>query len=122
MTPEAAAVVLDAVRSCASACRRCADACLGEEHVGSMVACIRTDLVCADVCELVERTFTRRSDLAEDVATAMLNLCVLVCQACATECELHDHDHCRECAEACRACEAACKQLLRALSDLPAGD
>lgn len=87
-----------------------------------MVQCIRTDQLCGDVCDLTARTFTRRSELAEDVAVALLNLCVLTCQACATECELHDHEHCRACAEACRVCEAACKQLLRALNDLPSDD
>lgn len=122
VSPEQAAAVADAARRCAIACRTCADACLGEHDVTAMVECIRTDVVCADVCDLVARTFTRSSDVAEDVAIALLNSCVLACQACATECELHDHDHCRTCAEACRACEAACKQLLRSLADLPADE
>ncbi|MHB8898378.1 MAG: four-helix bundle copper-binding protein [Thermoguttaceae bacterium] len=33
------------------------------------------------------------------------------CDACADECEKHDMEHCRKCAEACRRCAEECRQM-----------
>ncbi len=35
--------------------------------------------------------------------------CIDICNACGNECEKHDHDHCKKCAEACRKCVEACE-------------
>ena len=39
----------------------------------------------------------------------MLESCASVCDACADECERHDHDHCKLCAEMCRECARDCR-------------
>jgi hypothetical protein len=111
-----AAALVALVQACETSCRFCADACL-DDDVAEMAACIRLCRLCADTCSLTSGTLSRTSPLPGDVATALLNLCLLVCQACAEECELHDDEHCRDCATACRRCEHACREALTRIGD-----
>ena len=99
--------LLDALHACIAACDHCATACLEEENVKDMAACIKSDLDCADICALTARLIARGSAHGKH----LLKECIEVCEACAAECEKHaDHmDHCRECAEACRRCAEACR-------------
>lgn len=99
--------LLTILNECIAACEHCAAACLGEADVTAMADCIRTDIDCADVCNLVARLTARGSVHGKH----LLQECIEVCEACAAECEKHAHhmDHCRECAEACRRCAEACR-------------
>nr|AOE05637.1 hypothetical protein [uncultured bacterium] len=45
-------------------------------------------------------------------AKAMVEICHKVCVKCADECKGHDHQHCKDCAEACRKCADACEAYL----------
>ncbi|GHF47482.1 hypothetical protein FHX82_001441 [Amycolatopsis bartoniae] len=110
--PEAIAAAIQECLTCAQACTACADACLAESDPAAMRDCIRTDLDCADVCEVTVRILSRRGD-ALGVTRQLLAVCEQACRACAEECERHaeHHRHCAECAEACRSCEDACQQL-----------
>ncbi|MFL1380755.1 MULTISPECIES: four-helix bundle copper-binding protein [Nocardiopsis] len=110
-------VCIEACFECAQACTACADACLGEEAVAELVACVRTDLDCADLCETTGRVISRRTGHDADVARAVLEACALACESCADECERHAsmHEHCRVCAEACRRCARACRELAGSL-------
>lgn len=110
---------IDAIFTCAETCESCADACLGEPEVQSLVQCIRTDRDCADVCFTTGAMLIRQTSTDWRVVRAQLQACVTACAACAAECESHasHHEHCRICAEKCRNCEEACKKLL---SELPA--
>lgn len=92
---------------CLAACEHCADACLAESNVSSLVKCIRLDRDCADICGITLRFVSRGSEQAASI----VEICAEICRKCAEECEKHDHDHCRECAEACRECEEACRKL-----------
>lgn len=93
---------------CILACNHCFDACLNEEHVGHMSDCIRLDRDCADICSLLLQAITRNSANVAVLAKA----CQEICEACATECSKHDHDHCQACAKACTECAQACSQLI----------
>ncbi|WP_149274203.1 four-helix bundle copper-binding protein [Pareuzebyella sediminis] len=99
--------LIHALGNCINHCNYCADACLDDDNVKMMVKCIRTDRVCAEVC----------SSLAQILATdyddvqGLVDYCKKVCEACAVECEQHDHDHCQKCAEACRKCAEACESF-----------
>jgi hypothetical protein len=106
---------IDELLACAQACTTCADACLAEEHVEALVTCIRLNLGCADLCTAAARFFSRRFDRA--AADSLLEACIVACQTCAGECQVHaaHHDHCRVCAEACRRCADACAELRTAL-------
>lgn len=92
---------------CARMCMSCADACLAEEM--DMTQCIRTCLDCADVCETTGKLAVRRSGSNEQVLKDMLELCARICEACAAECESHDHEHCKLCAQMCRECAQDCR-------------
>ena len=103
---------------CAVACTICADACMAEDDVGDMVACIRLDIDCADICVTTGLLIARPS--ARDAETLRLQLqsCAAACRACGEECERHGRhgmEHCRVCAEACRACAEACEEMAAAL-------
>ena len=93
---------------CANMCLSCADACLAEPM--DMTQCIRACLDCADVCEAMTRLGLRRTGSNEIVLREMLELCSRVCDACAAECDSHDHEHCKLCAQICRECADDCRK------------
>ncbi|XAS68157.1 four-helix bundle copper-binding protein [Micrococcaceae bacterium Sec5.7] len=103
---------------CAQACTACADACLGEDMVADLTACIRTDLDCSDIRAATGNVLSRQTGGNAHTIRALLEACRPACAACAEDCERHAgmHEHCRICAEACRRCEAACTALLAALA------
>lgn len=105
---------IDACVTCSQTCTACADACLAEDMVKDLTDCIRTDLDCADLCDVTGRLLTRRTGHDTDLVFATLQACRTACRLCAQECEKHAsrHEHCRICAEACRRCEAACAALI----------
>lgn len=98
---------------CALFCTSCADACLAEEM--DMTQCIRICLDCADICTAAAKVATRRTGEGDDLTRIALRACIEACQLCAAECERHDHDHCRLCAEMCRECERDCREALATL-------
>ena len=98
--------LINKLSNCLAACEHCANACLSEENSGNMAECIRTDRDCADLCALAIKFVSRDSAHA----SALVELCAEVCNACAEECGKHDHDHCQKCAKACRECAEACRQ------------
>lgn len=105
-----------AAGECAAVCNACADSCLGEDMLGDLVACIRTDLDCAEICATTAAVLARSGGSGPAAAT-LLRACITACAACAEECQQHAamHEHCRICAEACRRCINACERLLVSL-------
>jgi hypothetical protein len=95
---------------CATICTSCADACSAESM--DMRQCIRTCSDCADICAATASVATRRTGQNVAVLRAMLETCILTCDACAEECDRHDHDHCRWCAKMCRECADDCRAAL----------
>jgi len=114
---QALAACIDACVACAQACTACADACLSEEMVAELAKCIRTNLDCADVCEVTGRVLSRHTGYDANVTRTVLQACAVACKACGDECAQHAgmHDHCKICADACRSCEQACNRLLTSL-------
>jgi hypothetical protein len=92
---------------CAKMCLSCADACLAEPM--DMTQCIRSCLDCADICEAATRLGLRRTGSNDIVLREMLELCARTCDACAVECDSHDHEHCKLCAQICRECADDCR-------------
>jgi len=43
---------------------------------------------------------------------AQLETCIRACELCAAECEGHEHEHCRLCAQMCRECAEDCRKAL----------
>ena len=92
----------------------CADACMAEAM--DMAQCVRSCSDCADVCEATARLGLRRTGSNETVLKDMLELCARVCDACAVECEKHDHEHCKLCAQICRECAEDCRRAAATFS------
>lgn len=90
---------------CIAACNFCAASCLKEEHVHMLTQCISYDIDCAEVCRTTAILLARDSKHGKH----LLKECIELCEACAAECEKHDHDHCQASAKACRECAEACK-------------
>ncbi|HUG44910.1 MAG TPA: four-helix bundle copper-binding protein [Sphingomicrobium sp.] len=99
---------------CARMCVSCADACVAQD--GDMTQCIRTCLDCADVCEATGKLAVRRAGSNEAVLTEMLELCARVCDFCASECERHEHEHCKLCALICRECASDCRNAAASIT------
>lgn len=100
--------LVESLEKCISACNYCAAACLEEDNVESLTECIRLNLDCADTCYWSLQLLTRDSDYLMDV----MEICKNICAECAAECEMHEHDHCRECADACTGCEEHCRNYI----------
>lgn len=100
---------------CAAICNSCADACSAEDM--DMRQCIRSCMDCADICEATYRVATRRTGTNRGVIMAMLETCILTCESCARECELHDNPHCRRCAQMCRECADDCRRAHQSMAE-----
>jgi hypothetical protein len=98
---------------CAAICNSCADACSAEDM--DMSACIRLCMDCSDVCTAAYRVASRRTAGNVRVIEAQLRTCIAACEACAIECEKHDHPHCRRCATMCRECARDCEIALEGM-------
>jgi hypothetical protein len=98
---------------CALFATSCADACLAER--GDMAQCIRTCLDAADVCTAAAKVAARQTGDDDALVRAMLTACMDACFLCADECDRHDHEHCRLCAQMCRECAGDCREALATL-------
>jgi hypothetical protein len=109
---------IDACFSCVETCTACADACLSEDHISQLIACIRLNLDCAEVCAATGAILSRANKAGgRQLMEAQLTTCIAFCRACASECNRHGdmHKHCRVCADTCLACATACDEMLSAL-------
>jgi len=95
---------------CSLICVSCADACAAETI--DMRQCIRTCSDCADVCGATSRLMVRRTGQDIEMLRAQMEACIRACEICATECERHDHEHCKLCAKMCRECADDCRKAL----------
>lgn len=95
------------LHECVEACNHCYYACLKEEDVKMMAECIRLDRECAEICAFLEHALTRSTSFAPDLA----KVCSRICEACGSECQKYEHNHCQKCAEACFKCAKACKEI-----------
>lgn len=104
--------------TCAAICTGCADACLSEPNPAELARCIRLDLDCADICTAMASQAMREPQGTSERFVALLQLCADTCDACAAECEQHQHmhDHCAVCARSCRKCAEACRDAIAGLS------
>jgi hypothetical protein len=98
---------------CAKMALSCADACSAETM--DMSQCIRLCLDVADICEATTRVALRRTGTNPQIVREMLELCARACDACAAECERHDHEHCKLCAQMCRECASDCRHAALAV-------
>ena len=94
--------------NCVAHCNYCATACLEEDNVNKMVSCIKTDQICAAICN----TTAQLLSYGYENVDKMMQECQQICTQCAEECEKHEHDHCKKCAEACKTCAEACANYL----------
>ncbi len=95
---------------CSLICTSCADACLAEPM--DMRQCIRICSDCADVCGATARLMVRRTGQDIEMLRAQMEACIQACEICAAECERHDHEHCKLCAQMCRECADDCRKAL----------
>lgn len=98
-------------RDCIEACNYCAVECgicfahmVGKESKNSCPACC---IECAAICRLCVDAMARNSPFAKQIC----KLCADICDWCAAQCDAHDMDHCKSCAEACRKCAEACRKM-----------
>ena len=96
---------IDNCLEAAQVCEWCADACAGEGE--EMARCIRLCRDVADLATLHARFMARDSGYHTDLAA----ICADACEACAEECESHDHDHCQLCAEVLPKCVESCREM-----------
>ena len=98
---------------CSLFCTSCADACVAEQM--DMRDCVRTCLDCAEICAATARLAVRRSSHDIVMLRAQMETCIEACELCATECERHEHEHCRLCGTMCRECADDCRKVLPTL-------
>lgn len=103
---EAKKELIRVLGECVSTCNHCFSACLKEDDVKMMAECIRLDKECAEVC-----SFTILMMHKSKFAAKYLELCKMVCEACAEECGKYQHEHCKRCAEKCKECAQKCQEF-----------
>ncbi len=113
--PEVLRLCIEACLDCSAVCSACADSCLAEGDVASLVRCIRTCLDCADLCVATARMLSRQAESSPQLVSSQLDVCRIACLTCSQECLLHAqlHEHCRLCSEACFQCDVACGRLAK---------
>lgn len=84
----------DKAMACAVECEHCAEACTGNPD---MIKCARMCLDTGETCRSLATLMVRGSYFIAPLAKA----CAEICDTCASECEKHNMDHCKKCAEAC---------------------
>lgn len=94
---------------CSLFCTSCADACTSRSDCAQ---CIRSCHDCADICAATSRTAVRRTGANVSVLRAQLETSILACDTCASECDRHEHHHCKLCATMCRECADDCRKAL----------
>lgn len=103
---------IDACIQCAVECQHCATECLKENDIKSLALCISLDRECEIVCMASANLMA----MGGDNATLLCQSCMIICNACAAECERNSElTHCRHCAEACRKCAEECREMLEAV-------
>ena len=103
--------LMDTVYKCLGECNNCFEACLMEDDVKKMRACIRADNDCATICTNVLAYKGREDFLDID----LIRLCENSCLACGNICKEHeDMDHCQKCAKACFDCAKVCNDYVKA--------
>ena len=116
--PDAMSRCIEQCFTCAGTCTACADACLSERAIDSLLSCIRHNLDCAAICHATGSLVARsKSGASRQVLEGQLSVCIAACRACGDECRRHGdmHKHCRVCASACEECAQACTDMLAAL-------
>ncbi|MGK9265247.1 four-helix bundle copper-binding protein [Bacillus inaquosorum] len=98
---------IEACINCMEACNHCFTKCLEENAQHDLSGCIRLDRECADICALAVKAMQTDSPFMKEICA----LCADICEACGTECEKHDHDHCQACAKSCFACAEQCRSM-----------
>ena len=99
--------LITSLQKCVRHCISCADQCLDEDNLEKMVPCIRTDHECAEICDATAKVVAMNGSKT----AAMVKTCETICRECAEECDKHEHQHCKDCAEACRECAKACQSF-----------
>lgn len=99
---------ITALHDCAVSCEVCAQDCMREKNIHSLVNCIRASLDCANVCRVTAAFLARTSDSTKTLCRA----CAEVCAHCARICEVHDLNYCQACARACRRAQEECEAIL----------
>ncbi|HEV8245604.1 MAG TPA: hypothetical protein VGP93_07540 [Polyangiaceae bacterium] len=118
--PEALRSCVEACFAGAAACSACADACLAERDVASLVGCIRACLDCSDLCVATARMLSRQIESNPQLVSSQIDVCRIACLICSQEALLHAqaHEHCRLCSEACFRCDVACGRLAKVLREV----
>jgi hypothetical protein len=57
---------------CAQACTACADACFSEQNVADLTKCTRSNLDCADICDVTGRLLSRHTGYDSNITRAQL--------------------------------------------------
>ncbi|MFC3300623.1 four-helix bundle copper-binding protein [Arthrobacter agilis] len=105
---------ISALLECAQVCSVCADACLADDDLPHLIACVRRNQDCADLCRVTAAILLRRTEPHDAVIQKLALTCRLACSASALECTDHENPHCTLCTKACREAERALTELLEA--------
>ena len=86
----------------------CAVKCLHEENVKYLAKCVEICITYYHACAAASMIMSAESEYAKK----LLALVAEVCEACAAECEKHEHmEHCKLTAESCRKCSGEFRRV-----------
>jgi hypothetical protein len=94
---------INSLTQCGIECESCATHCIDENRA----TCAKMCLDCSSICFETAAALGRGSHFSAQRAAT----CAIICDECATECEKHDNEDCRLCAESCRKCAEECRYI-----------
>jgi len=95
---------IKACLDCAMDCESCLHKMMGIESHNDCPSCCRE---CLEICILCAQAMTRNSKYIKEYC----RLCAEICDWCSEQCEEHEYDHCKRCAESCRRCAEECRKV-----------
>ena len=79
------------------------------DEIAGLVADSRSSAKVCFKSSFEERTDEGWLQIQLELLRETLELCARMCDACAAECDKHDHEHCKLCAIMCRECADDCR-------------
>jgi len=101
---------IDACLACFVECNQCAHQCLHASEAPLQTRCIQLNHECAIICLAAANMLS----IGNRWIGALYEECAEICEACAEECEQHNHlVYCKKCAEVCTKCAKECRAIIK---------
>lgn len=98
---------INACAKCSQDCYMCFNACLHEPDLNMRKDCVKMLIECGNMCEISAAMMSMKGRFSQEHC----QLCALICDTCAKECDMYKEEHCQRCVASCRKCADECRNM-----------